>query len=75
MTPREKAIDLIQMVINNDNIDWGRLDHKYQCDNNAKQCALITVNEILEMDLPILEEEADKFYEYWQHVKQEIENL
>lgn len=41
----------------------------------AKQCALIAVDEILEMDLPILEEDADKFYDYWKEVKQEIEKL
>ena len=41
----------------------------------AKQSALIAVDEILEMDLPILEEDADKFYDYWQEVKQEIEQL
>lgn len=42
---------------------------------NAKKCALIAVDEILEMDLPILEEDADTFYDYWQEVKQEIEQL
>lgn len=41
----------------------------------AKQCALIVVDEILEMDLPILEEDADTFYDYWQEVKQEIQKL
>jgi hypothetical protein len=40
----------------------------------AKQCALVAVNEILEMHLPILEEDADAFYDYWEQVKQEIES-
>lgn len=45
-----------------------------QCSIQAKQCALIAVDEILEMDLPIHEEDADKFYDYWGEVKKEIEN-
>jgi hypothetical protein len=43
--------------------------------NLAKQCALIAVDEILEMDLPIFEEDCDEFYDYWEQVKQEINNL
>lgn len=41
----------------------------------AKKCASIAVDEILEMDLPILEEDADTFYDYWEEVKQEINNI
>ena len=41
----------------------------------AKEAALICVDEILEMDLPILEEDTDKFYDYWEEVKQEIQQL
>ena len=39
----------------------------------AKESVLIAVDEILEMDLPILEEDADTFYDSWEEVKQEIE--
>ena len=66
MTPKEKAKELYD---------------KYQIEGSqwyvytTKKYALIAVDEILEMDLPILEEDADKFYEYWEQVKQEIEKL
>lgn len=63
MTPKEKAEDLYGKM----RIDLAPI--------LAKQCALIAVDEILEMDLPILEEDADTFYDYWEEVKQEIEKL
>ena len=73
MTPKEKANELVV---------------KYQIDNpityhQAKQCALIAVDEILEnVDYFFKELEKDglpnKFddeIEYWQEVKQEINKL
>ena len=63
MTPKEKAEDLYGKM----RIDLAPI--------LAKQCALIAVDEILEMDLPILEEEADTFYDYWEKVKHEIQKL
>ena len=74
MTPKEKAQELVGKFKYNTrafNETNGWEDTIF----NAKQCALIAVDEILEMDLPILEEDADKFYDYWQEVKQEIEQL
>lgn len=72
MTPREKAIKLVNSF----------MPHSSGNSNNneAKQCALIAVDEILEVV---------KFYEekngrvlidnirvmYWQELKEEIENL
>lgn len=66
MTPKEKAKELV--------------DKMGKCVNTItniplKKCALIAVDEILEMDLPILEEDADTFYDYWDKVKQEIEKI
>jgi hypothetical protein len=66
MTPKEKAQYLF------DNMYW------YQNTNiwsnilkvdNAKQCALIAVDEILENS------HTNVFTKYWQEVKQEIEKL
>jgi hypothetical protein len=75
MTPKEKAKELFNkfdFIYSYDGLDI--MDEEFTKEDR-KQCALIAVDEILEMDLPILEEEADKFYEYWQEVKHEIEKL
>ena len=67
MTPKEKAKELVEKMEN---------DFQYFASREiAIQHALIAVDEILEMDLPILEEDADKFYDYWEEVKQEIQKL
>lgn len=71
MTAKEKSEELVRKYytfgLNNtaQSFSW------YEC----KQFALIAVDEILEMDLPILEEEVDSFYGYWEQVKHEINNL
>lgn len=72
MTPRQKADELYSKYDDLLNKDFG---NPIVFDNQLKQCALIAVDEILEMDLPIFEEDADEFYDYWEEVKQEIENL
>ena len=73
MIPQEKAKELV------DNhyafIDLEIMALWSTKDKIAKECALFTVEEILEMDLPILEENADTFYDYWKQVKQEIQQL
>lgn len=62
MTPKEKAGELYNKMY-----DFSIFDE------SAKQCALIAVDEILDMvkHTPIEFIETD----YWQEVKQEIENL
>jgi hypothetical protein len=60
MIPKEKAKELVESFTFNCR----------ECDN-AKQCALICVDEILNAVTTI----ADKKYEYWQEVKKEIELL
>lgn len=72
MTPREKADKLYSKYNDLLNKDFG---NHIVFDNQLKQCALIAVDDILEMDLPILEEYTDEFYDYWEEVKQEIEKL
>lgn len=63
MTPKEKAKDLVDKM-------YGVTDYQ------AKQSALIAVDEILSNDgfsSSIIE--WDIFISYWQEVKQEIKNL
>lgn len=64
MTPKEKAQELVEWAV------------KYGASKEvAKLFAMKIVDEILEMDLPILEEDADTFYDYWDEVRYEIVNL
>ena len=63
MTPKEKAKELfnkLYMAIPSDEMG--------KCDNAAKQCALIAVEEILKTN-------PYKARNYWQEVKKEIELL
>jgi hypothetical protein len=63
MTPKEKAKDLIRKFYS-----AGAME--------CKQCALIAVDEILEIineTMILVDIESD--YDYWQEVKQEIELL
>jgi hypothetical protein len=72
MTPREKAIELVDQFMEH-TVEWDKikevaLDSEY----HAKQCALIAVDEILQITW------VDKFLtvqDYWNEVKQEIEKL
>ena len=71
MTPKEKAIDLVDKM---------RDEIPCHCDDweQAKQCALIAVEEILSIkpNNPFI---VNGYYiepkKYWQQVKQEIEKL
>lgn len=74
MTPKEKAQELVRKYLpyfieTYDNHGFDDWDYN---NDKAKECALIAVDEILEMDLPILEEDADTFYDYWEEVKHEL---
>jgi hypothetical protein len=67
MTPKEKAIELVNKFYPRATLF--SLDRKNQNDN-AKQCALIAVNEILNVGFV----DTNDLYEYWNEVKKEIEN-
>ena len=76
MTPKEKAIELFDKMSTNDG------DEHHHCTQYvAKQCALIAVDEIIEqmaymwLHYVNLEEQTEEMQQYWQKVKQEIENL
>ena len=66
MTPKEKAKDLLNKYYSDKCFNGN-----YAEDYNAKQCALIAVDEILKAVTTI----ADKKYDYFIKVKQEIEKL
>jgi hypothetical protein len=77
MTPKEKALDLFEKYLTPNLINplYGVLGYK-----DAKQCALITINEILSVleygGLWIYSEDdtiSDR--DFWQEVKAEIEKL
>ena len=65
MTPREKAAELI-------------VNYQLKCKSlnydEAKQCALIAVNNIID-SLQIKNYPQADQYEYWNEVKQEIQKL
>jgi len=65
MTPKEKAIDLVNKYLQ---VYDGRVPF-------AKHCALIAVDEILQMGIMAQSGEWNMAKEYWQQVKQEIEKL
>jgi hypothetical protein len=66
MNPKEKAKELVDKFFKPElsHLLYGVL--KY---DEAKQCAIIAVEEILEETLP------DSGFKYWHDVKTEIENL
>jgi hypothetical protein len=72
MTPQEKANQLVNVYYNG---IMSFLTNNMKLEN-AKKCALIAVDEILDVDCCDMSEAY--FYnhiEYWQEVKQEIEKL
>jgi hypothetical protein len=68
MTPKEKAKELIGKYVFLTVTDFS--DENFE---QTKQCALIAVDEILDVLLHTSETECE--YVYWQEVKEEIEKL
>lgn len=76
MKPKEKAKELVnKFMFTSFNIQENIDDFKFKLLIQAKQCALIAVDEIINSvvitDLTI----AENQFIYWEEVKQEIENL
>lgn len=68
MTPKEKAIELSDKFY--------FISSFFSDSEDAKQCALIAVNEIIsEYGTYYKVNIDDKYVSYWQEVKQEIEKL
>ena len=81
MTPKEKAKELIEMFIffasNEGTTEDGFIYSDEMQMFNAKQCALIAVDEIINNNkiLKVLTQNTMHNTRYLQQVKQEIENL
>jgi hypothetical protein len=77
MTPKEKAKELVEKY--RKYVDDGRHNGFYSGEitfNNQKQCALITVDELLNNFLSNTTTKYGKErYHFWQEVKQEILKL
>jgi len=74
MTPKEKAIELVEQFMEH-TVEWDKikevaLDSEY----HAKQCALIAVEEVIEALDVNYWQNADLII-YWNEVKQEINEL
>lgn len=64
MTPKEKAIELVEKM------SYNGYDEDHNCSHYvAKNCALIAVEEVINNCTDI------DIWEYWQNVKQEINLL
>jgi hypothetical protein len=84
MTPKEKAINLVDSyrnILMNEDTECG---NEILCSVIAKQCALIAVDELLELNHPyvivyksfednIMEDMTQEYY--WKQVKHELEKL
>ena len=79
MTPKEKAKELVDRFSEYSHTDFNYSRGGYQADTqiqNAKQCALIAVDEILQMVDETMQGWLDAdIIAYWKQVKEEIEKL
>lgn len=72
MTPKEKATELFEKMLSTDKVD----NYSFVSNNVAKQCALIAVDECIDMLMNMNKYMLfPKQVIYWQEVKQNIENL
>ena len=75
MTPQEKTKQLVS--INSVTIlsEVGRWLTMYEIKEIAKQCALLSADEVLSTLYDYHYDSGSGAYDYWQEVKQEIEKL
>jgi hypothetical protein len=71
MTPKEKAIEMHSKFLNCK--DFSNSYFVIPIDEDATQCALIAVDEILNYDNQFIQTEEQ--FNYWKEVKQEIEDI
>jgi hypothetical protein len=85
-SPKEKAKELVDKFISYSYFSDGNysMNRQYQQEDNSKQCALIAVDEILNIEHPqiiiyteIIKNSIRDYFqdEYWDEVKKEIEKL
>ena len=72
MTPKEKADELYSKYDDLLNKDFG---NPIVFDNQIKQCALIAIDELIEVACDYSDYDEKVTKEYWEKVKIEIENL
>jgi hypothetical protein len=70
MSPKEKAEILVAKFIKH-----SRAEKDIKPIQSAKQCALIAVDEILQMGIMAQSGEWNMAKEYWEQVKQEIKKI
>ncbi len=76
-TPKEKAkqlIDSFKKYAHSNPLHDSELFYR-RLRENAKECALIAVDEMLSLGSLVGNSLSDTFYIFWQEVKQEIEKL
>jgi hypothetical protein len=74
MTPKEKAKELVNKFSSGHPIIC-KMNTRNMYISEAKQCALIAVDEILQHNAFVSTGIKPSVYNYWQEVKTEIENL
>lgn len=75
MSPKDKAYKLLskysayftEIYFNHDDVD--------EDTEKVKECALIVVDEIIDVISTVYEHDRNMLYPYWEEVKQEIENI
>jgi hypothetical protein len=75
MTPKEKAIELVdtyKFVLWSEDTQCG---DEILCTGIAKRCALIAVDEIINQCWDYREIDLQASYDYWEQVKKEIQLL
>jgi hypothetical protein len=74
MTAKKKAKELVDKFRNE--FTWVEKDHNVDLYRDTRQCALITVDEIIKV-IKVLDDAYynDEQYGYWTDVREEIENI
>jgi hypothetical protein len=72
MKPKEKAEELVEKFYSR--ATSYSLDRKNQ-NENAKQCAVIAVDEIMNQCFDYRDIDLQASYDYWQEVKDELKDL
>lgn len=74
MTPKEKAIELVDMFMEH-TVEWDNVtEYAFDSEYHAKQCTLIAVDEIIEA-LHEHHWQNRLIIDYWEEVKHELEKL
>lgn len=76
MTPKEKAKEIFDKMYGKTPVrDEESLIELDRDRDTAIQCALVAVDEMLQLSSLVGSDLSDTFYIYWEEVKQEIQNL